>query len=67
MMLVPASNGVANASPDPRDMTMVNVVKVKGLPWFNRMAVGDENFAQRTGVHTSQEGADDTRLSSSRT
>jgi simple sugar transport system substrate-binding protein len=45
---------------DPKDMTMVNVVKVKGIPWFDRMAVGDENFAKRTGVHTSQEGGDDT-------
>ena len=52
--------GVANAAPDPQDMTMVNVVKVKGLPWFNRMAVGNQMFAQRTGVHTTQEGADDT-------
>ena len=60
MMLIAASTGAASASPDPNDMTMVNVVKVKGLPWFNRMAVGDENFAKRTGVHTSQEGGDDT-------
>ena len=60
MTLIAASTGVASAAPDPREMTMVNVVKVKGLPWFNRMAVGDENFATRTGVVTSQEGADDT-------
>lgn len=60
MMLIAASTGVANASLDPHDMTMVNVVKVKGIPWFDRMAVGDENFARRTGVHTSQEGADET-------
>ncbi|SRX80741.1 autoinducer 2 ABC transporter substrate-binding protein [Mycolicibacterium parafortuitum] len=60
MTLIAASAGVANAAPDANGLTMVNVVKVKGLPWFNRMAVGDENFAQRTGVHTSQEGADDT-------
>ena len=60
VMLFAASTGGAYASPDPKDMTMVNVVKVKGIPWFNRMAVGDENFATRTGVRTSQEGADDT-------
>src|SRR4029453_10199525 len=58
--LIAGSAGVATAAPDPRDMTMVNVVKIKGLPWFNRMAVGDENFAKRTGVVTRQEGADDT-------
>ena len=39
---------------------MVNVVKIKGISWFDRMAVGDENFAKRTGVDTRQEGADDT-------
>lgn len=58
--LFAASTGAANASPDPHDMTMVNVVKVEGIPWFNHMAVGVENFAKRTGVHTSQEGGDDT-------
>lgn len=54
--------GVATSAPtqNPKDMTMVNVVKAKGLPWFNRMAVGDQNFAKRTGVQTRQEGANDT-------
>src|SRR4051794_24175528 len=50
----------ANSAPAPKDMTMVNVVKAKGLPWFNRMAVGDANFAKRTGVRVTQEGAGDT-------
>jgi simple sugar transport system substrate-binding protein len=58
--LFAASTGVTHASPDPHDMTMVNVVKVKDIPWFNRMAVGVKNFATRTGIHTSQEGGDDT-------
>lgn len=48
------------AGQDPKDMTMVNVVKVKGIPWFDRMAEGDASFAARTGVRTRQEGADDT-------
>ncbi|MDT5108368.1 MAG: simple sugar transport system substrate-binding protein [Mycobacterium sp.] len=60
MTLIGGSTSVAGAAPDPKDMTMVNVVKVKGIPWFDRMAVGDQNFAKRTGVHTSQEGGDDT-------
>ena len=60
MTLIAGSTSVAGASPDPKDMTMVNVVKVKGIPWFDRMAVGDENFAKRTGVHISQEGGADT-------
>ena len=58
--LIAGPAGVAGASPDPKEMTMVNVVKIKGIPWFNRMAVGDQNFAKRTGVQTSQEGGDDT-------
>lgn len=59
-VLCAASTGVANAAPDPYDMTMINVVKVEGLPWFNRMAVGVENFAKATGINATQEGADDT-------
>ena len=55
-----SSTPAAGASQDPKDMTMVNVVKIKGISWFDRMAVGDENFAKRTGVDTRQEGADDT-------
>src|SRR6476619_5930224 len=55
-----SSTRAAGASQDPKDMTMVNVVKIKGISWFDRMAVGDENFAKRTGVDTRQEGADDT-------
>lgn len=48
------------AGRDPKDMTMVSVVKVEGIPWFDRMAEGDASFAARTGVRTRQEGADDT-------
>ena len=60
MTLIAGCTSVASAAPDPKEMTMVNVVKVKGIPWFDRMAVGDQNFAKRTGVHTSQEGGNDT-------
>lgn len=63
-VIAAGSVGVASAVPAPvpapKDMTMVNVVKVKGIPWFNRMAVGDQNFANRTGVHVTQEGGTDT-------
>jgi simple sugar transport system substrate-binding protein len=55
-----AGSGVATPAQSPNDMTMVNVVKVMGIPWFDRMAVGDRIFAERTGVHTSQEGGNDT-------
>jgi len=53
-------SSTAPAAEDPKDMTMVNVVKIKGIPWFDRMAEGDASFAARTGVQTRQEGADDT-------
>src|ERR1700709_2287678 len=55
-----SSAPAGGAAQDPKDMTMVNVVKVKGIARFDRMAVGDENFAKRTGVDTRQEGGDDT-------
>src|SRR5690242_3627816 len=55
-----SSAPAGGATQDPKDMTMVNVVKVKGIAWFDRMAVGDQDFAKRTGVDTRQEGADDT-------
>lgn len=41
------------------DMTMVTVVKAQTIPWFQRMAVGVDAFAERTGVDARQEGADD--------
>lgn len=41
------------------DMVMVTVVKAQTIPWFQRMAVGVQSFADRTGVDARQEGADD--------
>lgn len=43
----------------PSDMTMVTVVKVQGIPWFDRMKVGVNKFAKQTGVDARQDGADD--------
>jgi simple sugar transport system substrate-binding protein len=43
----------------PKDMTMVTVVKLKGIAWFDRMEVGVKNFAQRTGVDAREEGSND--------
>src|SRR5690242_18931804 len=40
---------------DPKERTMVNVAMAKGIAWFDRMAVGDHNFAKRTGVDSRQE------------
>lgn len=41
------------------DMVMVTVVKAKTIPWFQRMAVGIEEFAEETGIDARDEGADD--------
>ena len=43
----------------PEDMTMVTVVKLTGIAWFDRMEVGVQSFAERTGVDAREEGADD--------
>lgn len=41
------------------EMSMVTVVKISGVGWFDRMETGVENFAERTGVDARQQGADD--------
>lgn len=38
---------------------MVTVVKAQTIPWFQRMAVGVEEFAEESGIDARQEGADD--------
>lgn len=43
----------------PEDMTMVTVVKLTGIAWFDRMDEGVQTFAERTGVDAREEGADD--------
>lgn len=41
------------------DMRLVNVVKLVGVGWFDRMEVGVEEFADETGIDASQTGAND--------
>jgi simple sugar transport system substrate-binding protein len=43
----------------PEDMSMVTVVKITGVGWFDRMEEGVKSFAKRTGVDARQQGADD--------
>ncbi|GGD33672.1 autoinducer 2 ABC transporter substrate-binding protein [Microbacterium faecale] len=43
----------------PEEMTMVTVVKVTGVGWFDRMEIGVNEFAEETGIDARQEGADD--------
>jgi simple sugar transport system substrate-binding protein len=43
----------------PEDMRIVNVVKLVGVGWFDRMEEGINEFAEETGIDASQTGADD--------
>ena len=49
----------ADTSGSSEDMVMVTVVKAQTIPWFQRMEVGVQAFADRTGIDARQEGADD--------
>lgn len=51
----------AGASGDAKasDMTMVTVVKLKGIAWFDRMDEGVQAYGKRTGIDTRTEGGDD--------
>lgn len=52
-------SGGSPSALQPQDMTMVTVVKIMGIPWFDRMQVGVQQFAQETGVDARTEGGDD--------
>jgi len=54
-----AAGGAGGATKDPKSMTMVTVVKIQGVGWFDRMAVGVAQFKKDTGVDARQEGGDD--------
>ncbi|MFW7415678.1 substrate-binding domain-containing protein [Demequina sp. SO4-18] len=54
----PTTSGAAGGLA-AEDMTMVTVVKVQGIGWFDRMSQGVDSFAERTGVDARQEGGDD--------
>jgi simple sugar transport system substrate-binding protein len=55
------SSGAAKKSGDlaPEDMSMVTVVKISGVGWFDRMEEGVNAFAKRTKIDARQQGADD--------
>lgn len=54
-----SSDGEGSSQTADGDMTMVTVVKAQTIPWFQRMAVGVEEWAADTGIDARQEGADD--------
>ena len=41
------------------DLRFVNVVKLTGIPWFDRMEEGIVAFAEESGIDATQTGADD--------
>ncbi len=53
-----AGGGAAGGS-DGAAATMVTVVKVKGIPWFDRMEEGVLAYGERTGIDARAEGGDD--------
>lgn len=52
-----STGGTEGGSSDGQ--TMVTVVKVKGIAWFDRMEVGVLAYGERTGIDTRTEGGDD--------
>ncbi len=54
-----SGSGGSASSTSPKEMTMVTVVKISGVGWFDRMDQGVKAYAKRTGVDARQEGADD--------
>lgn len=54
-----SDGGNAGGELAPEDMSMVTVVKISGVGWFDRMEEGVNSFAERTGIDARQQGADD--------
>lgn len=55
----PSTAASPAASVDAKDMTMVTVVKLTGVGWFDRMNEGIKAFSASTGVDARMDGADD--------
>ncbi|GAA1778953.1 autoinducer 2 ABC transporter substrate-binding protein [Leucobacter iarius] len=53
-----AGGGTKSGSKDG-PLTMVTVVKISGVGWFDRMEVGVKDYAKQSGNDARQEGADD--------
>lgn len=55
----PAEEATQEATTTGADQSMVVVVKLTGIGWFDRMEEGVAAFAERTGVDARQDGGDD--------
>jgi len=54
-----ATGGSQKTTVAKADMRLVNVVKIVGVGWFDRMEIGVKEFATQTGIDATQTGADD--------
>lgn len=65
LVLAACGSGTASSGGDQTnaggegDLRMVNVVKLVGVGWFDRMEIGVTEFAAETGIDATQTGADD--------
>jgi len=65
LMLAACGSGTTSGGGDQAsgaaegDLRLVNVVKIVGVGWFDRMEVGVNEFATETGIDATQTGADD--------
>jgi simple sugar transport system substrate-binding protein len=55
----PVETATSGAPAESSDQTMVTVVKLTGIGWFDRMEEGVLEFASETGIDARQEGGDD--------
>jgi simple sugar transport system substrate-binding protein len=53
------TGGSTEGGGEAEDMRIVNVVKLVGVGWFDRMEEGIDEFAEETGIDATQTGADD--------
>lgn len=54
-----ATAGAGAKDLKPADMSMVTVVKLKGIAWFDRMEVGVKDYSKRSGIDAREEGGSD--------
>ncbi len=59
LVLSACAGGGATDSSASSDLRFVNVVKLTGVGWFDRMELGVDAFAADTGIDATQTGADD--------
>lgn len=59
LVLSGCAGGAGGGTTAAEDLRFVNVVKLIGVGWFDRMEEGIDAYASETGIDASQTGADD--------